>query len=497
MATSLVWKDDEGIEEPLLNTQREPKEASEPCLLFWPHMILYLTREYGLRAATAANVILLWSSATDFMPILDAFLADSYVGRYPMMGFGSIVCLLGMVLLWFTTIISKNAAVSVSQLLLLYSCYGLMSIGSGGRRSCSVAFGTDQLVTAEGQKNSSSIGGILEKFFSWCIVLVNVSSLVALTCVVYIQEHYGWTVGFGVPAVLMLLSVISFFLASPLHTHLSSADANEYYYTDGSMPEPSEKLRFLNKAYIIRNPQQEFNQDGSVSNPWSVCTASTMDRHLTPSFEIPAGSFTMFGVISLALWLCFYNSLILPLASKLKGQPFHLSPEIRMGIGIVVACVCVSTSAIAEGVRREKAIEEGFSDDPNAVVKMSALWLIPQNILYGIAQAFITIGQMEFYYSELPKTMSSIALTLGLLGMSVGSLVQSFIMSTVDSITRRENQESWLSDNLNKGHFDYYCWLLCGVGVVNFVHYIACSRACVPCQGDQSKEHLSEDEVSH
>lgn len=59
-----------------------------------PNMVLYLTREYGLRAATAANVQFLWSAATDFTPIVGAFLADSYVGRYPMIGFGCILCLL-------------------------------------------------------------------------------------------------------------------------------------------------------------------------------------------------------------------------------------------------------------------------------------------------------------------------------------------------------------------------------------------------------------------
>lgn len=59
-----------------------------------PNMVLYLTQEYGLRAATAANVQFLWSAASDFLPIIGAFLADSYVGRYPMIGFGCIVCLL-------------------------------------------------------------------------------------------------------------------------------------------------------------------------------------------------------------------------------------------------------------------------------------------------------------------------------------------------------------------------------------------------------------------
>jgi len=59
-----------------------------------PNMILYLTRHYGMEAATATNVILLWSAATNFTPILGAFLADSYFGRYPTIAFGSLFSLL-------------------------------------------------------------------------------------------------------------------------------------------------------------------------------------------------------------------------------------------------------------------------------------------------------------------------------------------------------------------------------------------------------------------
>lgn len=81
-----------------------------------PDMILYLNRDYGLRAATAANVLLLWSSATDFMPILGAFLADSYVGRYPMIGFGSVVCLLVKILMRSVASNSKVHHVSTTTI---------------------------------------------------------------------------------------------------------------------------------------------------------------------------------------------------------------------------------------------------------------------------------------------------------------------------------------------------------------------------------------------
>lgn len=52
-------------------------------------MVLYLTRHYGMQAAQATNVILLWSAASYFTPVLGAFLADSYFGRFTIIAFGS------------------------------------------------------------------------------------------------------------------------------------------------------------------------------------------------------------------------------------------------------------------------------------------------------------------------------------------------------------------------------------------------------------------------
>lgn len=59
-----------------------------------PNMILYLTREYHLEMATASNVLFFWSAATNFMPLLGAMVADSFLGRYWTILFGCLFCLL-------------------------------------------------------------------------------------------------------------------------------------------------------------------------------------------------------------------------------------------------------------------------------------------------------------------------------------------------------------------------------------------------------------------
>lgn len=71
-----------------------------------PNMILYLTVEYGMGTTEAANILFLWSAATNFFPLIGAFIADSYTGRFPLIGFGSSTSLLVHILQITKTTIS-------------------------------------------------------------------------------------------------------------------------------------------------------------------------------------------------------------------------------------------------------------------------------------------------------------------------------------------------------------------------------------------------------
>lgn len=130
-----------------------------------------------------------------------------------------------MILLWLTAMIPKirpppcnllsppcKSATS-SQYGALISALTLMSIGAGGVRSSSLAFGADQLDKRENPNNER----VLESYFGWYYVSATCSVLIALTVIVYVQVQKGWKLGFGVPAILMLLSALLFLLASPFY----------------------------------------------------------------------------------------------------------------------------------------------------------------------------------------------------------------------------------------------------------------------------------------
>jgi len=57
-------------------------------------MILYLMGPYKLHLGQANQILLLSASASKFMPVVGAFVADSYLGRFLSVGSGSAVSFL-------------------------------------------------------------------------------------------------------------------------------------------------------------------------------------------------------------------------------------------------------------------------------------------------------------------------------------------------------------------------------------------------------------------
>ena len=59
-----------------------------------PNMVLYLMEYYRMGAVKATKILFLWSAATNFGPVVAAFVADAYLGRFVAIGLGSILSFL-------------------------------------------------------------------------------------------------------------------------------------------------------------------------------------------------------------------------------------------------------------------------------------------------------------------------------------------------------------------------------------------------------------------
>ena len=113
----------------------------------------------------------------------------------------------------------KNRSMSSSFLSL--SLY-LISLGQGGYNPSLQAFGADQLGEDEELPCSNTDDTSSSKkalFFQWWYFGVCAGSLMGVTVMSYIQDTFGWVIGFAIPAVSMLLSILIFSSGSSIYSY--------------------------------------------------------------------------------------------------------------------------------------------------------------------------------------------------------------------------------------------------------------------------------------
>ncbi|GJT53176.1 NRT1/ PTR family 6.3-like protein [Tanacetum coccineum] len=207
---------------------------------------------------------------------------------------------------------------------------------------------------------------------------------------------------------------------------------------------------------------------------FSVSQATTMDRHIGKSFQIPPASLTVFFVGSILLTVPVYDRVVVPLARRFLKNPQGLTPLQRIGVGLVLSTLAMVSAALTEIKRLRVAQSHGLVDDPSKVVPLSVFWLVPQFFFVGSGEAFTYIGQLDFFLRECPKGMKTMSTGLFLSTLSLGFFVSSLLVTIVHKVTG--DSEPWLADNLNKGKLYNFYWLLAVLSVINIGLYLIASR---------------------
>ncbi|KAK1353625.1 Nitrate transporter 1.3 [Heracleum sosnowskyi] len=412
----------------------------------------------------------------------------------------------------------KNTCVQANggQLAMLYLSLYIIALGGGGIKSNVSGFGSDQF-DASNPKEQKAMVYFFNRFY-FCISL---GSLFSVTILVYIQDNVGRGWGYGISAGTMIIAVAVLLAGTKLYrfrkpqgspltiiwrvvylawkkrsVSFPSHDSflNEYNTSEVSH---TQRLRFLDRAAIL---DDQVVSSGNTKNPWLVSTvmqveevkmvlqlipiwstcilfwtiysqmntftieqATFMNRKIG-SFEVPAGSFSVFLFLTILLFTSLNEKLFVPMARKITHKPQGLTSLQRVGIGLVFSVAGMIASAIVEKRRREMAVQENN--------QITAFWLVPQFFIVGAGEAFAYVGQLEFFIREAPERMKSMSTGLFLSTLAMGYFVSSLLVTVVVAATGK----SWLRNNLNKGKLENFYWMLAVLGVINFLVFLAFSR---------------------
>lgn len=176
-------------------------------------LVLYLRNKLMFEETSATVWFHVWTMLVYFSCILGAIIADSFIGKFKTIlslscvyVFGSILLTLGAIEGW------KDLSMGMTFIGL-----GLIAVGSGGIKPCVAAFGGEQFKLPEQ-------AALLTGFFLLFYFSINLGSLLSTIVTPILREDVKcfdmpdcFPAGFGLPAVLMALSIIIFVCGKPLY----------------------------------------------------------------------------------------------------------------------------------------------------------------------------------------------------------------------------------------------------------------------------------------
>ncbi|KAG6628338.1 hypothetical protein I3843_14G009600 [Carya illinoinensis] len=497
------------------------------------NLITYLTKELHQPTATAVKNVNTWIGVSTLFPVLGAFIADSFMGRFKTILISSVTFLLGTVLL--------TLSVSVIPLhyreALFFTALYILSVGEGGHKPCVQTFAADQFYedSPEKRKEKSS-------FFNWWFLGIVAAGTAATLLLIYLQDNIGWTLGFGVLvavlgvalAIFMLgikryrkegpvgspfTRVVQVFVAATRKWRVKrTCDGrdNVFYnqtcgtHLDGDQHNTriiarTNQFRFFDKATIIDN----IDASSKTLNPWRLCSVdqvedvklvlrlipiwfscivfhvvqtqnhtyfikqgSTMVRSTGIShFQIPPASLQGLTGVTILIVVPIYERVFVPIARKFTGHPSGITVLQRIGVGLVLSILNMVVSALVEAERVSTAKENNLLDNPKATVPMVIWWLLPQYTICGFSDAFTIVGLQELFYDEMPEAMRSMGAAAYITLLGIGSFITNVIISVVQAISSRYG-EKWLGDNLNRAHLDYFYWVLAGLSALSLCVFV-------------------------
>ncbi|KAJ4712172.1 protein NRT1/ PTR FAMILY 4.6-like [Melia azedarach] len=415
---------------------------------------------------------------------------------------------------------------------MLFAGLYLVALGVGGIKGSLPPHGAEQFdeTTQQGRKQRSA-------FFNYYVFCLSCGALIAVTFVVWIEDNRGWQWGFGTSSLTILLSIPLFLLGSPFYRNkipvgspittilkvltaaiynicklknssnaVTGVQSNPSVTTESSDENskekvsrqiPTEGFQFLNKA-LINDPAHPILQCTvkeveevkrvlkilpifmstimlncclAQLSTFSVQQAATMNTKLG-SLKVPPASLPVFPVIFIMILAPLYNQIIIPLARKISKSEMGMTHLQRIGTGLILSIVAMAVAAAVEIKRKRVAINLRLLNSTEPL-PITFLWVALQYLFLGSADLFTLAGMMEFFFTEAPSSMRSLATSLSWASLAMGYYFSSVLVSVVNDITSAYGHTPWLyGSNLNHYHLERFYWLMCTLSGLNFLHFL-------------------------
>ncbi|KAK8977852.1 hypothetical protein V6N11_000179 [Hibiscus sabdariffa] len=497
-------------------------------------MVLYFLYVMFFNIPTSANTLTNFMGSTFLLPLVGAYISDTFINRYTtclIFGFIEVLGLALMTIQAYSKALQpafcggKPSCIHGGNAVMFYASLGLLALGSGGVKGALPALGGDQFDHRDPKEAKA-----LARFFNWLLLSTTLGAAIGVTGIVYLTtEEHKWYWGFFISAVATFIGFIVLALGKPFYRlrepaidnspitriaqvitlaiknrRLALPDKPEELYEVGEDEKGcseerishTNQFRFLDKAAIV--PKH------SEATPGTVCTVTQVEEvkiltRMLPilgstiimntclaqlqTFSIQQGnimdrSLGKFKVpaASIPIIPLVFMAILIP-TYELFFVPFarkitHHPSGITQLQRVGVGLVLSAISMAVAGIVEVKRRDQAHKDITKPI---SLFWLSFQYGIFGIADMFTLVGLLEFFYKEAPIGMRSLSTSFTWLSLSFGYFLSTVFVNIINSITKRisSSGRGWIRGlDLNQSHLNLFYWFLAILSCLNFLNYL-------------------------
>jgi POT family proton-dependent oligopeptide transporter len=416
----------------------------------------------GLKSANAAanEKTHLFITAAYLCSVLGGFLADWFIGKYRTILWLSIVYCFGHLCL---ALFDTNLNGFMLGLMLI-------ALGSGGIKPCVSANVGDQF----DEKNKDLIPKLYDIFY----FSINFGALFSQLLIPYLKEHYGASVAFGIPGILMALATFVFWLGRDKYKKMPPSGIPEVTFLGISFYAFSKFFQNRNGKSIWEAAQDKYKAENieNTKGVWRVLVvfsfipifwalydqngsewvlqAGQMDLHFMGKDWL-AEQVQSINAILILVFVPLFSIFLYPYCNSIG---LKVTPLRKIGTGLVLMII---TFAIIAWIQAQ--IDAGG--------KPNIGWQLLAYAVVTASEVMVSVTGLEYAYTEAPMSMKSTVMAFWLLTVSLGNYLVSYINSSIQ----------------HKGFFSQYTgasyyWFFCGVLTVTTLLYFVVAYFIKPKQ---------------
>uniref|UniRef100_A0A0E0M8K6 Major facilitator superfamily (MFS) profile domain-containing protein n=1 Tax=Oryza punctata TaxID=4537 RepID=A0A0E0M8K6_ORYPU len=199
----------------------------------------------------------------------------------------------------------------------------------------------------------------------------------------------------------------------------------------------------------------------------------TLDRHIG-KFHVPPASLGAFVTATMLVCIVLYDRFLVPAVRRRTKNPRGITLLQRISLGMLLQIVTMVVTSVVESQRLRYARRHGLVAT-GGQLPVTIFILLPQFVLLGVADAFLVVGQIEFFYDQAPESMKSLGTAMSLTAYGAGNLLSSAILAAVERVTGEKGRTPWVTNNLNASRLDYYYAFLATLAAANLLAFVVLS----------------------